>query len=680
MSQSAASAKPTSAASLYEELLAPLNAGYPEKTLRLVEPYLQSSAGNSEIWFIHGMALKNMGEHNKAIASLARTLELRPEHWKALFELATLMEFHGQNEQAEGLYHSVLTHNPLHLNTHLNLGELYARQGRNDLALRQAVEGVLHHQDVSELWTRIMCLMSSAPSIDVPVAFIDLVNEKAKTAKQSEYAFANVAFMCLIQFYPELQSLLQKAHQTGGKSVSEAPLPLFVGGVCVPLFQRLLERMLVNQMDFEYLARSLRYTIMQSVPQVSEEDAAQTLQNGSFLSAMARYFFRTEYVADQTAEETQWLTTCISMLNSQASGEAGISAREQLALFAVALYQPLHALTSIDAWDARATSARPELEALFDVHVRAIKQERKLQESIPRLTPISDSVSVKVQEQYEENPYPRWDSFGASMPMNSATFLLSIIPYPLPASVTLPEKPEILIAGCGTGRHSIMMSDCLPSATLLNVDLSRASLAYALHKCREYGLESRNEFLQADILDLAQLNRQFDMVDSSGVLHHMQDPMAGWRVLTDILKPGGLMKIGLYSRTARREIIRVRDEISQSGLGDSIEEMRQWRAAALSDPRNQFIQSPDFYTRSTLRDLIFHRQEKQFTLPEIKTCLAELGLRFLGFSSDRETYQAFQQTFPKSEEFTNLDRWAEVEEKYPSLFFRMYQFWCDKPA
>ena len=48
------------------------------------------------------------------------------------------------------------------------------------------------------------------------------------------------------------------------------------------------------------------------------------------------------------------------------------------------------------------------------------------------------------------------------------------------------------------------------------------------------------------------LNKKFDIIESAGVLHHMADPVAGWRTLTNCLKPNGLMKIGLYSNLARQ--------------------------------------------------------------------------------------------------------------------------------
>ena len=63
--------------------------------------------------------------------------------------------------------------------------------------------------------------------------------------------------------------------------------------------------------------------------------------------------------------------------------------------------------------------------------------------------------------------------------------------------------------------------------------------------------------MQADILGLSQLKQKFDIIESVGVLHHMDEPMAGWRTLTDLLKPSGLMKIGLYSDLARQHIAKI---------------------------------------------------------------------------------------------------------------------------
>ena len=62
---------------------------------------------------------------------------------------------------------------------------------------------------------------------------------------------------------------------------------------------------------------------------------------------------------------------------------------------------------------------------------------------------------------------------------------------------------------------------------ILAIDLSLASLSYAKRKTEELGIESV-KYMQADILDLHKLDRQFDLIECAGVLHHMENPVAGW--------------------------------------------------------------------------------------------------------------------------------------------------------
>ena len=106
-------------------------------------------------------------------------------------------------------------------------------------------------------------------------------------------------------------------------------------------------------------------------------------------------------------------------------------------------------------------------------------------------------------------------------------------------------------------------------ASVLAVDLSLASLAYARRKAMEFGLANIT-FAQADILTLGKAARSFDAIESSGVLHHMADPFAAWRALLGLLKPGGFMLVGLYSRLARRNVERTRRFIAERGYGAAL--------------------------------------------------------------------------------------------------------------
>ena len=140
---------------------------------------------------------------------------------------------------------------------------------------------------------------------------------------------------------------------------------------------------------------------------------------------------------------------------------------------------------------------------------------------------------------------------------------------------------KILIAGCGTGQQSIEVARQFPAATLLAVDLSTASLAYATRRARELGV-TNVEHMQADILKLGTIGRTFDMIQAVGVLHHLGDPWAGWRTLLPLLRPGGVMLVGLYSERARRDVVAARTFIAERGYGSTPAEIRAAHALTAS--------------------------------------------------------------------------------------------------
>ena len=141
------------------------------------------------------------------------------------------------------------------------------------------------------------------------------------------------------------------------------------------------------------------------------------------------------------------------------------------------------------------------------------------------------------------------------------------------------------------------------------------------------------------------------------------------------------MKIGLYSRLARAHISKIRDQIKLETVGSTNKEMKDFRKRILEsgeEAHKQVTISPDFYAMSTLRDLIFHEQEHQFDLSEIKEHLSKLGLIFRGFDNQR-IVRKFQLSNPKSNAIYDLDAWQTFEQENPSIFAAMYQFWCRKP-
>jgi len=162
------------------------------------------------------------------------------------------------------------------------------------------------------------------------------------------------------------------------------------------------------------------------------------------------------------------------------------------------------------------------------------------------------------------------------------------------------------------------------------------------------------------------------------VLHHMANPLDGWKVLTGLLAPGGMMRIGLYSEIARQAVVRARELIAEWGLGDSASAIREARRRLIRDHAGvelaALFVSPDFFGLSTCRDLLFHVQEHRFTIPELRAAMETLELEFLGFDTPSVTMANYQARFTDDPRGLNLAHWEVFEHENPGCFGAMYQF------
>lgn len=318
--------------------------------------------------------------------------------------------------------------------------------------------------------------------------------------------------------------------------------------------------------------------------------------------------------------------------------------------------------------------ARPSAPLLRLLHRRTVEEpaaERAV--AIPVLTASADDTSAKVKALYEENPYPRWIGVTRQPPRPFAEVVRAILP-----GVEVPdiERPRVLVAGCGTGAHAVRVASRYAGAEVLAIDLSRASLAYATVKAAELG--QRNlAFAEADLLELGYWDRRFDLIECSGVLHHLAAPAAGLAALTRVLAPGGLMKLGLYARAARKPIEAAKAlllgfEPTSAGLRAARHRLRQLPATHAASAVTKLL---DFHSLDGLRDLLFHVQERSYDLGEVRALLDGAGLEFLGFElADPSTLALFQKRHPGGER--DLRQWQAFEAAAPERFTTMFQFWC----
>lgn len=332
---------------------------------------------------------------------------------------------------------------------------------------------------------------------------------------------------------------------------------------------------------------------------------------------------------------------------------------------ALACYRPLGSLAGSDDFLTRGWIG--PVQAVLLEQVIAARREQALQARIPAVTSLGDGVSQGVRAQYEASPYPRWRK---------------VTPVKVAGSIfgwRVPTAPNVLIAGCGTGSHAIHAGQRYGGARILAVDLSRASLGYALRKTREAGI-SNIAYAQADLLKLGETSFTFDAIECSGVLHHLADPVEGLRVLAGRLKPGGIMKIGLYSAIARANL-KPAKALARSYTPETIPALRHAIASAPEgDPVKAPMRFTDFYSAAACRDLLMHVQEHELGIDDIRLMLAETGLDFVAFALDPGVKAAYRATFPDDPAATDLANWDAFERANPATFRHMYQFWVRKPG
>ncbi|GLK50475.1 hypothetical protein GCM10017620_34490 [Brevundimonas intermedia] len=308
-------------------------------------------------------------------------------------------------------------------------------------------------------------------------------------------------------------------------------------------------------------------------------------------------------------------------------------------------------------------------------------RERALAQSVQALTPDgADAVSEAVKDQYEANPYPRWSAPPAPTPRRLSDAIAAL--PALDGKAFGGRAEAVLVAGCGTGFEPIDMARMDPSLAITAMDLSRASLAHGMRVAKDLGL-TRVQFVQGDILALDKVQSWFDVVTSTGVIHHMARPEHGLARLAGVLRPGGVLRLGLYSERARAVVRAAHDLIRERGWTPVEADIRAFRAHVLALPEGEPLaalkESADFYSLSGCRDLVFHVQEHRYTPPQLGELMAGAGLRLVGFEASPEARAAFAGAFGPADPL-DLGLWDQLEERRPELFAGMYHLWAQKPA
>jgi tetratricopeptide (TPR) repeat protein/2-polyprenyl-3-methyl-5-hydroxy-6-metoxy-1,4-benzoquinol methylase len=613
-----------------------------------------------------GIALADQGKLEAAIEAYYKALAIQPDYAEAYSNMGIALKDQGKLEEAIEACSKAISIKPDYAEAYSNMGIALKEQGKLEEAIEAYYKALAIKPDYAVAYSNMGIALKGVkfkkPNQGLQKT-IGLLLDQKNSVRPSDIARATIS---LLKFETNLQKHL--AEPTVGKteqSLQQTVLELSD----IQLLLKLMSICPLADSGLETLLKELRAGILLALP--SFESTPDILE---FQSALALQCFTNEYIYDQSEDEEKALKIL------EFSVEASLSRGEQpspQAILCLATYKALY--------DYRWSELLSDNDDIHEVFIRQVSEPRlecQIKSNMPMLQKITDDVSVKVRAQYEKNPYPRWVNLGLPLNSESISKVVSQSKIKLfDSEICQVNSPDILIAGCGTGQHSIGTAARFRNSKVLAIDLSLSSLSYAKRKTEELGITDI-EYMQADILKLEQLDRQFNIIESVGVLHHMDNPMAGWKVLTNCLKDGGLMKIGLYSELARQHIKKIRHEISQSDIDSSDLAMKSFRADVMTsdlEHHNRIVNSPDFYSLSTFRDLLFHVQEHRFTIPQLIKCLEELDLKFCGFET-ASIVQKFKQSNIRPNDPYDLDAWQRYEEDNPRTFAVMYHFWCQKVA
>ena len=301
----------------------------------------------------------------------------------------------------------------------------------------------------------------------------------------------------------------------------------------------------------------------------------------------------------------------------------------------------------------------------------------------PRASEFADPVTRAVAEDYERWPYPVWRRIMAVETRQRLPDQIRRLDPDGPDC--LPVDAKILIAGCGTGSEAAQAALEYPDASVTAIDVSEASLSYARRQCAALGLHGIR-FLNLDLHDVSTLKESFDAIFCSGVLHHLPDPERGWAALAAVLRAGGVMRIMLYSRTARLGIADARtlieDLAARPADDDVLRAVRQRIMNRSDDPRvREILNASAFATLAGTHDLLLHRREDPFDIPRIARALERLRLRLISFVLPMPDIRArYDAMFPADRTHRSLQSWAAFERREPTAFISQYIFWCRSDA
>lgn len=197
-------------------------------------------------------------------------------------------------------------------------------------------------------------------------------------------------------------------------------------------------------------------------------------------------------------------------------------------------------------------------------------------------------------------------------------------------------KPDldILIGGCGTFQAAVF-AFMNRGAKVVGIDVSRTALNHQQYLKDKHGLENL-ELHHLPIEEVSALGKDFDLIVSSGVLHHMADPLVGLKALAECLRADGALGVMLYAKYGRIGVEILESVFRDLGLTQDEASVQMVKEAVTVLPADHPIRSylrraSDLLSDGALVDTFLHARQRSYTVPECLDLVGAAGLAFQGW-------------------------------------------------
>ncbi|EAZ89127.1 class I SAM-dependent methyltransferase [Crocosphaera chwakensis] len=259
------------------------------------------------------------------------------------------------------------------------------------------------------------------------------------------------------------------------------------------------------------------------------------------------------------------------------------------------------------------------------------------------------------------------------------------------------ENIRILDAGCGTGVGTEYLILLNPHAEIVGVDISEKALEIAEKRCQQSGVATNHNypisFHHLPLEEAEKIEGEFDLINCVGVLHHLPDPIAGIKALSQKLAPGGIFHIFVYAELGRWEIQLMQKAISlfqTETKGDYKDGVFVGRKLfELLPENNRLVKrekerwSLENHRDESFADMYVHPQETDYNIDTLFELIEASGLEFIGFSNPQ--YWQLERLIGESEELikrgeklSDRQRYRLIELLDPENITH-YEFFLGKP-